>query len=105
MNIISCIRIARNKSKFDSRTLKIVRDELDNLLKKAEEGSNDSHASGSSTSTWASFAPIPEENPVCKVIKGYEKLSDEQKVDALKDQLPPFDVNDVKYANLKFALG
>ena len=95
------LRIAKNKSKFDPKTLKLVRDELDNLMKKAE-GNLDS--SGASTSTWASFAPPPEEKPICKIIKNYTKMSDEQKVDALKNELPPFNIDDVKYANLKFAL-
>ena len=101
------LRIATNKSKFNARTLRIVRDELDNLLKKAENENLDQSraSSGNSTSTWASFAPIPEEGPISKVIPGYADLSDEDKVIALKKELPPFDLNDVKYANLKFALG
>ena len=98
---------AKNRSKFNPRTLKIVRDELDNLMKISEglDRSGDSGNSGTSTSTWASFAPIQEEAPIEKIIKGYAKMNDEQKVDALKMELPPFDENDIKYNNLKFALG
>ena len=101
------LRIAKNKSKFNAKTLRLVRDELDNLLKKSEGADLDQSraSSGNSTSTWASFAPIPEEGPLSKIIPGYFQLSDEQKVDALKNELPPFDINDTKYANLKFALG
>ena len=98
---------AKNKSKFNPRTLKIVRDELDNLMKDSEgiDRSNESGNSGTSTSTWASFAPIQEEAPIEKIIKGYSQMSDEDKVDALKMELPPFDENDIKYLNLKSALG
>ena len=32
-------------------------------------------------------------------------MDDQQKVEALKNELPPFDINDLKYANLKYALG
>ena len=98
---------AKNKAKFNPRTLKIVRDELDNLMKISEglDRSDGSGNSGTSTSTWASFAPIQEEAPIEKIIKGYAKMSDEDKVNALKMELPPFDVNDIKYLNLTYALG
>ena len=96
---------AKNKAKFNPRTLVIVRNELDNLVKKSEGIDESIASSGNSTSTWASFAPIPEEAPIEKIIPGFSEMSDEDKVDALKDELPPFDENDVKYANLKFALG
>ena len=86
--------------------MRLVRNELDNLQKKADGLLDNSNASSEgSNSTWASFAPNPEEKPICKIIKNFNKMSDEQKVDALKEQLPPFNIDDVKYANLKFALG
>ena len=98
---------ARNRAKFNPKTLKIVRDELDNLMRVSEglERTNESGNSGTSTSTWASFAPIEEETPIEKIISGYAEMSDEDKVDALRSELPPFDENDAKYNNLKYALG
>ena len=67
------LRIAKNESKFNAKTLKLVRNELDNLQKKAEGIDLDQSraSSGNSTSTWASFAPIPEEGPLGKIIPGY----------------------------------
>ena len=98
---------AKNRAKFNPKTLKIVRDELDNLMRVSEglERTNESGNSGTSTSTWASFAPIEEETPIEKIISGYAEMSDEDKVDALRMELPPFDENDAKYNNLKYALG
>ena len=98
---------ARNRAKFNPRTLKIVRNELDNLMRVSEglERADESGNSGTSTSTWASFAPIEEEAPIEKIISGYAEMSEEEKVDALRMELPPFDENDAKYNNLKYALG
>ena len=96
---------AKNNAKFNPKTLKIVRDELDNLLKKAENPEHSIASSDNSAGTWASFAPIPEEAPIEKIIAGYSEMTDERKVDALRNELPPFDENDIKYTNLKFALG
>ena len=94
---------AKNDGKFNAKKLKIIRKELDYLLKKAEEG-NDSIASDDSASTWASFGK-PTVKPIEKVIKGYEKMSLENKIEALKSELPPFNIEDYKYNNLKYALG
>ena len=55
-------------------------------------------------STWASFAPI-KENPIEKIIEGYAQMSNDDKVDALRSELPPFNITDIKYQNLKYALG
>ena len=98
---------AKNKAKFNPRILKIVRDELDNLMKISEglDRTDGSGNSGTSTSTWASCAPIQEEAPIEKIIKGYAQMNDEDKVNALKMELPPFDENDIKYINLTYALG
>ena len=100
------VMIAKNKGKFNTRKLKIIRKELDDLLKKAEAGNDSLASSSNSTSTWASSAPTPViRSAIDKFIKGYDKMSIENKIETLKNELPPFNIDDLKYRNLKYALG
>ena len=61
-------------------------------------------ASNVSTNTRASSDKLVKK-PIEKIIKGYDKMSLENKIEALKSELPPFNIEDYKYNNLKYALG
>ena len=98
------ITVAINKGKFNARKLKAVRNELDELMRKTGDENDSIASSNNSISTWASFAP-PTKKPIEKYIEGYEKLSLEDKIETLKKELPPFNIEDYKYNNLKYALG
>ena len=114
----------------DAEKHKIVRQELDKIMKMLAEkvpnlnnqlnvgtnvanrfcmdtSSTASHATRRTISTWGNFTETPTRNwltPIENYIRNYEELDLEEKISALKNELPAFDPLDIKYQDIKYAL-